>query len=95
MEQKNHYLEKFYTVNETSLQNFLNDNYNEINEFYNQRESILEILKYYPYKGLVSKATGHLEITKNLYQNLVIDFLISKKRTQMVEIMQKYLPDIK
>ncbi|NUM59433.1 MAG: hypothetical protein HUU56_12415 [Bdellovibrionaceae bacterium] len=46
MEQKNHYLEKFYTVNETSLQNFLNDNYNEINEFYNQRESILEILKY-------------------------------------------------
>ena len=46
MEQKNHYLEKFYTVNETSLQNFLNDNYNDINEFYNQRENILEILKY-------------------------------------------------
>lgn len=46
MEQKNHYLEKFYSINETALSLFLKDQYETINEFYDQRESILEILKY-------------------------------------------------
>lgn len=86
---------------DTSFEDFKNNLPSNIDAFtstitpVSETEDILEILKYYPYKGLVSKATGHLGITKNLYQNLVIDFLISKKRTQMVEIMQKYLPDIK
>ena len=46
MDQKNHYLEKFYTVNETHLEQFLKSRFEEINEFYNSRENILEILKY-------------------------------------------------
>ncbi len=46
MEQKNHYLEKFYSINETALSLFLKDQFETINEFYDQRESILEILKY-------------------------------------------------
>lgn len=46
MEQKNHYLEKFYSINESALSLFLKDQFETINEFYDQRESILEILKY-------------------------------------------------
>jgi hypothetical protein len=46
MEQKNHYLEKFYSINETALSLFLKDQFETINEFYDQRESILEIIKY-------------------------------------------------
>lgn len=46
MEQKNHYLEKFYSINEVALDLFLKDQFETINEFYDQRENILEILKY-------------------------------------------------
>lgn len=46
MEQKNHYLEKFYSINEESIELFLRDNFETITDFYNQRENILEILKY-------------------------------------------------
>ena len=46
MDQKNHYLEKFYTINETHIEQFLKSRFEEINEFYNARENILEILKY-------------------------------------------------
>tara|TARA_B110001454_G_scaffold219200_1_gene251845 strand:+ start:71513 stop:71932 length:420 start_codon:yes stop_codon:yes gene_type:complete len=46
MDQKNHFLEKFYTVNETHLELFLKNRFEQINEFYDARENILEILKY-------------------------------------------------
>lgn len=46
MDQKNHFLEKFYTINETHLEQFLRNRFEQINEFYNARENILEILKY-------------------------------------------------
>lgn len=46
MDQKNHFLEKFYTVNETHLEQFLKNRFEQINEFYDARENILEILKY-------------------------------------------------
>lgn len=46
MDQKNHYLEKFYTINETHIVMFLKNRYEAINDFYNSRENILEILKY-------------------------------------------------
>lgn len=46
MDQKNHYLEKFYTINETHIVMFLKNRFEAINEFYNSRENILEILKY-------------------------------------------------
>ncbi|MBL7545692.1 MAG: hypothetical protein JNL11_17870 [Bdellovibrionaceae bacterium] len=46
MDQKNHYLEKFYTINETHLEYFLKNRFEMINEFYDSRENILEILNY-------------------------------------------------
>ena len=46
MNEKNHYLEKFYSLNEKELQNFLVGSFETIEVFYNSREKILEIIKY-------------------------------------------------
>lgn len=46
LQEKNHYLEKFYSLNETELVNFSMGNFETLETFYNTRERILEILKY-------------------------------------------------
>ena len=46
MNEKNHYLEKFYSLNEKELKNFLVGSFETIESFYNSREKILEIIKY-------------------------------------------------
>lgn len=46
MNEKNHYLEKFYALNETELKNFLQANFDNLEGFYETRERILEIIKY-------------------------------------------------
>lgn len=46
LNEKNHYLEKFYALNEKELENFLRGNFDELESFYNTRERILEIVKY-------------------------------------------------
>lgn len=44
--EKNHYLEKFYSQNETELQNFLEGEFSNLEEFYSNRERILEMIRY-------------------------------------------------
>jgi len=46
LEEKNHYLEKFYALNEVEIVNFSLGNFDNLESFYNTRERILEILKY-------------------------------------------------
>jgi hypothetical protein len=46
LQEKNHYLEKFYSLNETELINFYHGNFDKLEYFYNTRERILEIIKY-------------------------------------------------
>lgn len=46
LEEKNHYLEKFYTLGETHMPDFLRGNFDFIDYFYNSREKILEIIRY-------------------------------------------------
>jgi len=46
LNQKNHYLEKFYSLNEKELMNFLKGDFDGIEEFYSTREKILEVIKY-------------------------------------------------
>jgi len=44
--QKNHYLEKFYSLNEKELLNFAESNFDNLDYFYQSREKILELIKY-------------------------------------------------
>ncbi|MGZ3772836.1 MAG: hypothetical protein ACXVCY_14600 [Pseudobdellovibrionaceae bacterium] len=46
LNEKNHYLEKFYSLNETELVNFVQGQFNNLEHFYQTRERILDILKY-------------------------------------------------
>lgn len=44
--EKNHYLEKFYALNEKELTNFLSGNFENLEGFYQSREQILEMIRY-------------------------------------------------
>ena len=44
--EKNHYLEKFYSLNEKELVNFLAGNFESLEGFYQSREQILEMIRY-------------------------------------------------
>ena len=46
LEEKNHYLEKFYALNENELLSFQQGNFDSLESFYKTREKILEILNY-------------------------------------------------
>lgn len=46
LNQKNHYLEKFYSLNEVEIQNFTVGNFDNLENFYHTREKILDIIKY-------------------------------------------------
>ncbi|MFZ4404486.1 MAG: hypothetical protein ACOYOK_10330 [Pseudobdellovibrionaceae bacterium] len=46
LEEKNHYLEKFYALNENELLNLKQGNFDSLESFYKTREKILEILNY-------------------------------------------------
>lgn len=46
LNQKNHYLEKFYSLNETELINFSAGVFDNLEDFYQAREKILEMVKY-------------------------------------------------
>ena len=46
LNEKNHFLEKFYSLNENQITKLQQGMFDDIERFYNQREDILKILKY-------------------------------------------------
>lgn len=46
LQEKNHYLEKFYSLNEEEIINFSNANFDGLEEFYQTREHILQMVSY-------------------------------------------------
>ncbi len=46
MGEKNHFLEKFMSLNEKQIARMESGNYDQIETFYNQREDLLKIIKY-------------------------------------------------
>lgn len=46
LNEKNHYLEKFYSLNEVELANFAQGQFDNLQHFYQTRERILDVLKY-------------------------------------------------
>lgn len=46
MTEKNHFLEKFYTLNEQQIIKLESGHFDEIETFYNKREDMINILKY-------------------------------------------------
>ncbi|WP_347356222.1 hypothetical protein [Bdellovibrio sp.] len=46
LNEKNHYLEKFYSLNEVELANFAQGQFDNLEYFYQTRDRILDVLKY-------------------------------------------------
>ncbi len=46
LNEKNHYLEKFYSLNESELANFVQGQFHNLEPFYQTRERILDVIKY-------------------------------------------------
>ena len=46
LSEKNHFLEKFYSLNENQIVQLHAGHFDNIEKFYNQREDLLKILKY-------------------------------------------------
>lgn len=46
LNEKNHFLEKFYSLNERQIARLEGGMFDDIEKFYNQREDLLKILKY-------------------------------------------------
>lgn len=46
LQQKNHYLEKFYALNEQETENFKVGRFDSLEDFYQTRENILQMIKY-------------------------------------------------
>ena len=46
LNEKNHFLEKFYSLNENQIRLLDQGKFDDIERFYNQREDLLKILKY-------------------------------------------------
>ena len=75
LQSKNHYLEKFYSLNEDALQRFRASDFEELDEFYSRREKLLEIIRYVDLRidqeqALVSGAVteeSKLELKKSLH----------------------------
>ncbi|MNJ92682.1 hypothetical protein D3C87_103560 [compost metagenome] len=58
LNEKNHYLEKFYSLNEVELANFVQGQFDNLEHFYQTRERILEVLKYVD--AQIEKAQGEI-----------------------------------
>lgn len=76
LEEKNHYLEKFYALNEIETINFAQGNFDGLETFYNTREKILEIMNY---------LDGQIEIAQQATEN--IQEITFDERRQMKESM--------
>jgi len=95
-----HLGEKFGTVKSNDdYDNFKKDIFSELDQLVtivlpDIDAELVEILRAYPHKGLVYEIQGKLEFSKNGYKNLVLSFLLSEKRKELIEIFKLYLPEI-
>ncbi len=46
LKEKNHFLEKFFALNESQITKLTAGSYEDLEKFYNQREDLLKIIKY-------------------------------------------------
>lgn len=76
LNEKNHYLEKFYSLNEVELANFVQGQFDNLQHFYQTRERILDVLKYVD--AQIEKTHGQMDQTATL---------AADDRTQMREAL--------
>jgi hypothetical protein len=56
---------------------------------------LIKILKIYPHKGLVRKIQNKIKLSRDDYIRLIFNFITSDEKNAVLNILRKYLPDIK
>lgn len=91
LNQKNHYLENFYTVNENEILNFAKNDFSQLENFYQTRERILETIRYIDSEiELVSadNTVGTADLKRQISQALAIkDEYVSRILSQDLEVL--------
>ncbi len=91
LNQKNHYLEKFYALNETEILNFAQDDYSNLDQFYHTREQILKTIRYVDSEidGASKLLTDvSIELRKEISVNMEIkDQYVTRILAQDLEIL--------
>ena len=92
LNQKNHYMEKFYSLNETELMNFSKGNFDSIESFYQMRDKILDMVKYIDQEIDRSQAEMEIplraEIKSQIRESLAIkDEYVNRILAQDLEIL--------
>lgn len=88
-------------IDKKTLQELVNETPQIINNAYNavklpsSSDDYVDILKFYPHKGLVKQVQGEINLTKNGYKDLVLGLLTSDKRITVISALSNYLPNIK
>lgn len=77
LNEKNHYLEKFYSLNETELVNFAQGQFENLESFYQTRERILEVLRYVD-----------SQIEKINDETQALDGIVESERVQVKEALR-------
>lgn len=84
--QKNHYLEKFYALNENELMNFAQSNFDNLDAFYKSREDILNVVRY---------IDNQMEIAQNqIPENQVATNEERQELIEMLAIKDEYVARI-
>ncbi|MCS6837654.1 MAG: hypothetical protein NZ480_02310 [Bdellovibrionaceae bacterium] len=104
MEQKNHFLEQFYSLNELQVKLLRAGAVETLDEFYQKREKILEILRYLDgqihqimdtptYKHVGTHDFPHSQVKKDLQKALKIKeeyvFRIMEQELQILSLMDE------
>lgn len=67
MSEKNHFLEKFMSLNEKQIIRLQSGQYDQIEKFYNQREDLLKIIKY------IDSETNKEQMKKNEIASVMLE----------------------
>ena len=91
LNQKNHYLEKFYSLNETQIARLEAGMFDQVETFYNKREDLLNIIKYIDAE--VEKAHGlHKDMNGGEFssqEKLEIRSALKAKESYVMRILEQ------
>lgn len=83
-EQKNHYLEKFYSMNEIEIASMNEGQFDNLQSFYTNRDGILNVIKYID--GQIEIEQKHLEACEDSFSSEE-----KLKLTQQLKIKNEYV----
>lgn len=82
---KNHYLEKFYSINENEILNFAKSDFSNLEQFYQDREKILETIRY---------IDAEIDMAQSKDKDMVIDPTQRREMAATLSIKEEYVSRI-